>query len=433
MRVAILTVGSRGDVQPLVAFGAGLRDAGHAVTVCTHPPFADLVTSQGLAFAPLAEGALSRGEQTEAGRRWAERGSRWQPTWVGLVRDARSVAEERLRDALAGTEGAGAIVATNLTQLLGWQVAARRGVPLVRALLNAPDYWMASRGSPRAAAVVRQLAWLASRRWLRRVRERAGGWGPLPWREPIGALDAAGGLVLYPFSPSVFPPPPGWGPSAVVTGYWFLDAPADPEPPERLRAFLDAGPPPVAIGFGTQIDPDPAATTTLMVDALRRAGRRGVLLRRADAMAGVGLGDDAIAVERVGHHWLYARCAAAVHHGAAGTTAAALRAGLPMAIVPHNADQFSWARRMTRLGVASEPIPRRRLTAEALAAAIAATADPARRDRAAALAARIDAEDGVARGVAAFSEHVARGAPQPVSAPSAKEHPWPTASRTPAS
>ena len=180
MRVSILTVGTRGDVQPFAAFGIGLQRAGHEVRICTHPEFRELVTGHGLDFAPLAAGALSRGTETEEGRRWAERQSRWMPTWVGLMRDARSVAHERMRDAAAGCRDADVIVATNLTQVLGWQLARERGVPLVRALLNAPAYWMSRRTNRPAAAAVRQGAWLAARPWLNRVRREALGLGPLP-------------------------------------------------------------------------------------------------------------------------------------------------------------------------------------------------------------------------------------------------------------
>jgi UDP:flavonoid glycosyltransferase YjiC (YdhE family) len=403
MRISILTVGSRGDVQPFAAFGVGLQGAGHAVRICTHPEFRELVTSQGLAFAPLAEGALSRGKDTEEGRRWAQRQSRWQPTWVGLIRDARSVAQERMLGAAAGCRDADVIVATNLTQVLGWQLARENEVPLVRALLNAPNYWMSRRTNRRVVAIVRQGAWLAARPWLNRVRREALGLDPLPLREPIARLDRERQLVLYPFSPSVFPKPPGWGDSTEVTGFWFLDARVDPEPPEGLRAFIEAGPPPVYIGFATQLDPDPVATTRTMVDALRGAGRRGVLLRRPEALAGVDLGDDIYALERVPHDWLFPRCAAVVHHAAAGTTATALRSGVPSVTVPHNADQFTWAQRLAELRVSPPPIPRRKLSLERLLPAlIGATTSNVMRERAQALAARIREEDGVTAAVAAF-------------------------------
>jgi sterol 3beta-glucosyltransferase len=403
MRVSIITVGSRGDVQPFAAFGLGLQRAGHAVRICTHPEFRELVTGQGLDYAPLAAGALSRGTDTEEGRRWAERQSRWMPTWVGLIRDARSVAHERMRDAGAGCSDADVIVATNLTQVLGWQLARERGVPLVRALLNAPAYWMSRRTNRRIATAVRQGAWLAARPWLNRVRREALGLGPLPLREPIGELDRQRQLVLYPFSPSVLPKPAGWGDWTEVTGYWILDARVDPDPPEDLRAFVEAGPPPVCMGFATQLDPDPVRTTQMMVEALRASGRRGVLLRRPEALAGVELGDDVYALERVPHDWLFPRCAAVVHHAAAGTTATVLRSGVPSVVVPHNADQFTWARRLAELRVSPPPIRRRRLSLERLEPAlIGATTSGVLRERAQALAARIRAEDGVAPAVAAF-------------------------------
>jgi sterol 3beta-glucosyltransferase len=405
MRVAILTVGTRGDVQPFVAFGAGLQAAGHTVRICTHPEFETLVTGRGLEFHAVAAGALSQGAETEEGRRWARQQTRWTPTWVGLLRDARSVAHERMRDAAEGTADADVIVATNLTQILGWQLARERDVPLVRALLNAPGYWMARRTNRPVAAVVRQGAWLAARPWLNGVREQALGLPPLPLREPIGTLDRERQLVLYPFSPSVFPKPAGWGDWVEVTGSWRLDGAVDPDPPAELQAFVEDGPPPVCLGFGTQLDPDPVATTTTMVEALRRAGRRGVLLRAPQALEGVDLGDDVVAVERVPHDWLFARCTAVVHHAAAGTTATALRAGVPSVCVPHNADQFTWARRVAELRAGPPPIARRKLAVDRLAPAIiGATTSGVLRDGARALAARIAAEDGVARAVEVFEQ-----------------------------
>jgi sterol 3beta-glucosyltransferase len=403
MRVSMITVGSRGDVQPFVAFGVGLQRAGHAVRVCTHPDFRELVTGRGLDFAPIAAGALSRGAGTPEGRRWAERQSRWAPTWVGLIRDARSVAHERLRDAAAGCRDAEVIVASNLSQVLGWQLARERGVPLVRVLLNAPAYWMSRRTNRPAAAALRQGAWLAARPWLNRVRREALGLEPLPLREPIGRLERDRELVLYPFSPSVFPKPAGWGEWTEVTGYWFLDERVDPDASEELRAFIATGRPPVCIGFGTQLDPDPVGTTRVMVEAVRGAGCRGVLLRKPEALTGVELGDDVYALERVDHDWLFPRCDAVVHHAAAGTTATALRSGVPSVAVPHNADQFTWGRRLAELRVSPPPIPRRRLSHEWLEPAlIGATTSHVLREHARALAARIRAEDGVAAAVAAF-------------------------------
>ena len=413
MRVTMLSVGSRGDVQPLIAFGLGLEAVGHRVRLATYPSLEPFVTGRGLEFAELAEGALSLGVQTAEGRRWAEKGQSHLPTWVGYVRDARSVAHRRLVNAAAACEDADVIVASNLAQVVGFQMSSHFAVPLVRVLFHAPTYWMSNRSSPRLSAAARQLAWFAARPWLNSVRREAMGLPPLPLHEPFADLDRRKMPVLYPYSTAVFPVPAGWGDAVRVTGYWFLDGALDPDPPAELIDFLRSGPPPVYIGFGTQLDTDPPGTTRIMIDALRGAGRRGVLVRPREALAAVTTGDDVFAIEAVSHAWLFPQCAAVVHHSASGSTAAGLRAGVPTVPVPHNSDQFSWAKRVHQLGAGSPPIPRRRLTPARLAEAIAlATTDDGIRRRAAALGETIAGERGVDRAVDLFQDWFAPAAGQ---------------------
>ncbi len=407
MRVTLLTVGSRGDVQPLVALAVGLQDAGHHVRLATHQRWESLVAHHDLAFAPLAEGHVSRGAETTEGRRWIETGSRRLPAAIGFLRDARSVARERLADAVRACEDADAIVAANLAMVLGWQAAGLRDVPLVRAYVEPPAWMITRRSARRLAPVVRQAGWLAARPWLNAVRRDALGEGRLGLREPIADLDRRRQLALFAFSAPVLPPPPGLGDWFDVTGYWFLHGTDDPAPRDDLVDFLAAGAPPVAIGFGTMIDTEPAATVELVVQALERAGRRGVLIRGARYDIDAPLPPQLFAVDAIDHDWLFARSSAAVHHAAVGTTAAALRAGIPSVAIPQMTDQFLWARRLHELGVGPAPIRRRELTAEGLAEAIRiATSDEQMRQRAAALGERIRSEDGVARAVEAFERRV---------------------------
>jgi UDP:flavonoid glycosyltransferase YjiC (YdhE family) len=410
VRITLLTVGSRGDVQPLIAIGVGLRDAGHEVRLATHPRFAAAVARHDLEFARLAEGHVSRGAETEEGRRWIEAGSRRLPAMVGFLRDARSVARERLADAMRACEDAEAIVAANLAIVLGWQMAELRRVPLVRAYIEPPAWMITRRSTRRLAPVVRQAGWLAARPWLSSVRRDVLGEGRLPLREPLADLDRRRQLALLAFSAAVLPPPPGLGDWFEVPGYWFVDGTDDPSPPAALLDFLAAGPPPVAIGFGTMIDSEPARTVALVADALDRAGQRGVLVGGPRARIDAPLPPHLLAVDPIDHHWLFARSAAAVHHAAVGTTAAAVRAGIASVALPHMTDQFLWARRLRDLGVAPAPIHRRRLTAERLARAIrTATGDDEMRGRAAALGERIRREDGVARAVETFERRIAAG------------------------
>jgi sterol 3beta-glucosyltransferase len=411
MRITILSLGSRGDVQPLLGFGRGLAAAGNDVRLAAFPRFERQVSDAGLEFAPLAEGRISRGV-TAADRRVAQRGARQTPALVALVKDAHSVLGQRLADALSACEGAEVIVTNELALLLGWQASEHFGAELVRARLCPPPRLAQNPVAP----AVRQTAWLAMRRWLAAAR-RTAGLPPLSWREPVGQLVARQTLELRAYSPAVVPDSAPLSASTQVTGYWFLDGDVDPDPPSELAEFLDTGPPPVCIGFGSMIEADPQGMGELAVEALRRAGQRGVLIRGAQGFDETQLPETVLAVGAISHDWLFARCSAVVHHGGAGTTATALKAGVPSVVVPHMIDQVAWGRTIHALGAGPAPIRRRKLSPERLHGAITAVVTDAKiRERAAALGARIREEDGIKCAVDVFGKHMER-----IAGPSALE------------
>lgn len=206
--------------------------------------------------------------------------------------------------------------------------------------------------------------------------------------------------ILHAYSPAVVPIPPDWPPHVTATGYWFVGADPAWQPPADLAAFLDAGPPPVYVGFGSMVTQDPASKIAVVVEALRLSGQRGVIAAGWAGLQAADLPDTIHLLDRAPHDWLFPRMSAVVHHGGAGTTAAGLRAGRPTIIAPFFGDQPFWGRRVQALGVGPPPLPQKRLTAEALAAAIrAVVSDDGIRARAAALGERIRAEDGVERAV----------------------------------
>jgi UDP:flavonoid glycosyltransferase YjiC (YdhE family) len=210
--------------------------------------------------------------------------------------------------------------------------------------------------------------------------------------------------TLYAYSRHVVPVPPDWGSDVLVSGYWFLDS-KNWRPPDDLAAFLAEGEPPVYVGFGSMPGVDPGRMTAIVVEALGRQGKRGILAVGGGALTAEHKSRHVHVVRDAPHDRLLREVSAVIHHGGAGTTAAALRAGKPMNICPFFGDQPFWARRITDLGVGLS-LDRRALTVESLTDAIAAMDDPLMRRQADAVGARIRDENGVATAVG-FIEAVA--------------------------
>jgi len=189
-------------------------------------------------------------------------------------------------------------------------------------------------------------------------------WNTL-WRAPIDKHRAALGLApVDDVLPHILTSRPWlaadptlgpWPDDGVVhTGAWILPD-ARPLPPE-LRAFLDAGEPPIYFGFGSIAAPTDLARA--MIASARALGRRAILSRGWADLALVDDGRDCIAIGDVNHQALFPRVAAVVHHGGAGTTTATARAGVPHVVIPQHYDQHYWAGRVQELslGVAHEPV-----------------------------------------------------------------------------
>ncbi len=418
MRISIIALGSQGDVQPLVSLGLGLQVSGHQIQIVTHPLFERMARDVGLEFSPVhmnpREVIESEAGQKSLARRNPIRGFQDFAQMVSpFILQAGS-------DCLMVSQETDAILYSPLGSYVAPHIAERLDIPAIGAYQQPIHETSAfpSFGSPtqrNLGSVVNRLTyqinrvmfWLPYRSVVNQFRQECLNLPPIPRSVNYSKYWGQNMPVVYGFSPSVVPKPSDWGDHIEVTGYWFLDRPADWQPPADLVDFLVAGPPPVYIGFGSMSTRKPEERTDLVLQALARTKQRGVLATGWGGLGQAELPEDVFKIKSVPHDWLLPQMAAVVHHGGAGTTAAGLRAGIPSIVIPFWIDQPFWGRRVSDLRVGPEPISRKKLSVERLTTAIQiAVSDKEMRRRAVALGEHIRAEDGVARAVEAINRFI---------------------------
>ena len=415
--IVIFTIGTQGDIRPCVALGQGLHRAGYPVRIATSTNFAELVRGAGLEFHPLTADfqTMLEADRTIAdqalnlramARIFRERYASWAVNWVD--------------EGLTASAGAGLLIGVSNSTLLAKALAEAQGIPFAIArlqpltpsrelppmVLSGSRHKLPGMLSLGAHHLLFQMIWGVMRPAINDiVRPQLG----LPRYPKFGpylfqrALHKA--KVINGFSKHVLPRPVDWPESSQVTGYWFFREPHW-RPPVALSEFLAAGSKPVYIGFGSMISSNATEFTKTVLAAVKKSGRRAVLASGWGGMSGEDgpQSEQIFFLRHAPHDWLFPRMSVAVHHGGAGTTAAAVRAGIPSVIVPFYGDQPFWARCLHRQGVSPPAVERKAITADTLASALAATQHPAMIERATELGIAVCAEDGIGEAVRCLRE-----------------------------
>jgi sterol 3beta-glucosyltransferase len=405
-RIAVLSLDTRGGIQPYIALALGLQRAGHHVQMLAPQSFVGMIESRGLWFSPLT-GDIEAAVRGSGGA--AERGP------IASIQYARRESARHvaiwMQEALAACDGVDLITGGIGGMLVGESVAEKLGKPFVQTHLQpvcAPtDAYpgVLFPGVPNSlGAIGRRLSHAASEFALWSPFSRA---VSLARRDVLGLPSTprprdAALPVLYGYSRHVVPRPADWNASRQVTGYWSLPTDEQWTPPTPLVEFIQSGPAPVCIGFGSMSSQNAEQLTHLVVSAVRKAGVRAVLLSGWGGLSDIAEPDVFVASE-LPHSWLFPQMAAVVHHGGAGTTGAACAAGVPSVVVPFTMDQPFWGSRVAAIGVGPAPIPRKSLRVDNLTEGIrVAVTNAPMRQRAAALGDAMRAEDGVAAVVRAI-------------------------------
>ena len=417
MKIAILAVGSQGDVQPYAALGRGLVGAGHTITLASHETFRALAKRCGIDFSLISGNPMEivHGPQ---GQSWLSSSDSYFSFLSRARKMAADIYPQMSRDALAAARGAEALIYSLPLTVCGYTVAAALRIPGIPAALYplhptsafpsimTPNLSLGRTFNWLSGFGVMRLYWSIIRSLLKDFHE-AQGLGRMPQAVPFFVIEKQGTPFLYGYSPSVVPTPTGWPSTRAASGYWFLEDAPEWEPEARLSDFLAEKPEPIYVGFGSMTSGDPEAMTHIILEALQRTGQRAVLSTGWGGFHSADLPKFVLPVGFVPHQWLLARVSMAVHHGGAGTTAAVLKAGTPSIIVPFFADQFFWGKRIHDLGIGPKPIPRKALSVESLEKGIRCVLENSlMAERAKEMASNIKGEDGVSAAVAAVENYL---------------------------
>ncbi|MCJ1404766.1 hypothetical protein MMC11_007992 [Xylographa trunciseda] len=438
LNIVIMVIGSRGDIQPFLRLGKILKEEhGHRVRIATHPAFKKFVEddcgleffsiggdpAEIMAFMVKNPGLIPKTQTLRSGEIGRRRDSMYEMFrgfWRACINETDSETNHENLEMMADKHPfiADAIIA-NPPSFAHVHCAERLGVPLhlIFTFPMSPTQQFphplcnikktnvdANYSNFLTYPLVEMMMWQGLGDLVNKFREKDLG------LEPVSTLWAPGSLFrlkvpyTYLWSPGLVPKPSDWGPEIDVTGFVFLELAASFEPPETLTKFLEAGEPPVYIGFGSIVVDDPDKFTALIFEAVKTAGVRALVSKGWGGLGGENnIPDNVYMLENTPHDWLFPRVSAVVHHGGAGTTAIGLKCGKPTMIVPFFGDQPFWGAMIAKAGAGAEPVSYKHLTAQKLAEAIVILHTPEAKAHAAKIAQDIEAEgDGAINAVKSF-------------------------------
>ncbi|KAF9886851.1 hypothetical protein FE257_010974 [Aspergillus nanangensis] len=420
LNIVIQIVGSRGDVQPFIALGNALQRHGHRVRIATHDVFADFVRDSYLEFFPIGGDpaqlmaymvknpglipqirTLREGEIKKKQLMVAEM---LDGCWRSCIDDDPVSQEPFVADAIIANPPSFAHI----------HCAQALGIP-VHLMFTMP--WSSTRAFPHPLAnlhstsmnartanwvsygVVEWLTWQGLGDVINRWRATID-LAPVPGTEGPCLAEALEVPFTYCWSPALVPKPWDWPAHIDVCGFFFSD-PSPYTPSPDLAEFLQAGPPPVYIGFGSIVLDNPQKLIDTVLAAVARAGVRAIVSKGWSELAGP-VDANVFYIGDCPHSWLFQHVAAVVHHGGAGTTACGLLNARPTTIVPFFGDQPFWGNMVAQAGAGPDPIPHAFLDPQNLAAAIQFCLTPGAIAAAEEIARRMQTESGVEEAVDSF-------------------------------
>lgn len=412
MHVTLLCLGSHGDIRPYVALGVELIRKGHRVRLATDPREEKFCRDWGLEFSPL-EGDLTSLITPESVTPYNK--LQFARELVRSLQELVARQCETLLQALEKTDlmvyHPAVIAAPHAAEKLQLPTFRLCLQPEVRTQFHSSCLFPHKMPFGRYGNFISHL--LAEQIFWQPFRQRINA-----WRKSLGIskVNLLGPTfhrhyletpTLVAVSPLLAPRPPDWKQNIHLTGFLRLDAGERWQAPAELIAFLENGPPPLYLGFGSMSAACPQKTLESLLEILEEQGQRTIISGEFPGIRGLPLSDRILRLPSAPHDWLFPRVSAIIHHGGAGTTGASLHAGKPTLVCPFALDQFHWAAKLCALGIGPEPIPIKKFSPSLFTSSLQALVqNRLYREKAASFAKQISRENGAEEAAQVIMQHV---------------------------
>lgn len=384
MNISIVTIGSRGDVQPYIALALGLNKNGHKVKIITNENFKEFIESYNVDFYPV-EGDIREILNSEIGKKTLESGYSF-----NFLKHFFSILSEYFETLLDAV-----IQATNDTELIifsplafiSHSVAEYRNIKSISACLQPmnktkdfPSFIFSEKlgfipGYNEISHTILDLAsWSLVQKSVNKILFKKFK-QTIKFSDKKRFLEKTNFNYLYGFSKYIIPKPIDWSENHHITGYWFLESQENWSPSKELLDFLNTDKKIIYAGFGSMVNRNPEESSIIILDAIKGSDIKLIVTTGWGGLKIDNITENIYVTDQIPHDWLFPKINAAIHHCGAGTTSAVLKAGIPSISVPFFSDQPFWANRIYNLGLSTKPINRKDLNSSNLRSAIKESLD----------------------------------------------------------
>ncbi|WP_373600696.1 glycosyltransferase [Paraclostridium bifermentans] len=404
MRIAIFTLGTRGDVQPYIALAVEAIKRGHSAVICTGESFKDLIKSYNIEFSK-ADLDLMELLESKDGQDIFNNASKHIIKAIKYSKEYINPAYRKTLEQFYNCAKSADVIVYHPKALGAPDIAISLNipcihmppVPIVYPVEEFPNLAISYKGN--FGSIINKLTYLpikyAEASYIKEINDFRQKILKLPKRK-CGIytynVESKPIPLLYPVSKFIFEDVNSWSKKVYLSGFLFIDS-ANEQLSDEIKKFISNGNAPIIISFSSMPLKNPLKFKEVLIKALKETNNRAIVLTGTSGM-NFDNADNILSVKSAPHSLLFPLSKGIVHHGGVGTMATALKSGKPQLIMPFSVDQPFWANRLYKMGYALKPMYETNISINDLSQAFIDMDSSVNINRAISIKSKLDTENG---------------------------------------